>query len=277
MRSGKLFREFPVTGPLRVEIEGEGPDVSLRTHEGPFVRVEMAYGVHGWGHGAEERERALLSNPPLRFYGDLLRVGPEPEGVSLDYKLSLPPEAEVEVAVATGDVAVTGLSKKVRIATGSGDVVLTDIAGEVRVRCGSGDVSLQRVFGALAIRTGSGDIVGKDVKGDVEVETGSGDVALEGVEGELHVVTGSGDVRVAGRVEEETWRIRTGSGDVDLRLLEHFQAAVELRTNSGDIACTLPVKIETHEEGVLRGTVGEAPRARILVQTGSGDIILAQG
>lgn len=275
MRKGRLSREFPVSGPLRVEIEGESADVSLRAHEGPLVRVEMAYRVHGWGHGAEERERALLADPPLRFHGDLLRVGPEPDGVDLDYVLFLPPEAEVEVVVSSGDVAAAGLSKKVRIATGSGDVVLQDIIGEVHVRCGSGDVTFNRVFGALAIHTETGDILGEHVKGDVEVETGSGGVALREMEGELRIRTGSGDVKVIGHLDEGTWRIHSGSGDVHLRLPEDLAAVLHLHTRSGDIHCDFPLTTEAMGEGELRGQVGKASRARILVQTGSGDITLS--
>ncbi|MEN3010914.1 MAG: DUF4097 family beta strand repeat-containing protein, partial [Candidatus Bipolaricaulaceae bacterium] len=137
------------------------------------------------------------------------------------------------------------------------------------------DVRLKRVFGALSLRTGSGDIAGKEVKGDLDVETGSGDIALDGVEGELRLLTGSGDVKVEGELKEGTWQIRTGSGDVHLRLPQGVQAELDLRTDFGDIVCTLPVTAEERREGRLRGRLGEAPRGRILVETGTGDIALA--
>lgn len=276
MRRGKLVREFPGTGPLRVEIVGEASDVSLRAHGEPKVRVELIYEVHGWGGAAEERERALLARPPLIFSNGVLRVGPEPEGISLDYVLLLPPETEVEVEVGSGDVEAFGLSKKFRVSSGSGDILLRDLAGEVRIRAGSGDIQLSRVFGALSFYTGSGDIKGEEMKGDVDLETGSGDVVLAGLEGELRIFTGSGDVQVSGTLAEETWRIRTSSGDVHLLLSEPLRAEIFLRTDFGDIFCDFPLVSEELREGRVSGRIGKMPKARVYVETSAGDIALTK-
>lgn len=276
MRRGHLVREFPGTGPLRVEVVGGASDVSLRAHGEAKARVELSYEVHGWGSAAEEKERAFLAGPPLTFSDGVLRVGPEPEGISLNYALFLPPDAEVEVEVGSGDVTAFGLSKKLRIISGSGDNFLRDLAGEVRIRCGSGDIELTRVFGALSLRTGSGDIQGEEIKGDVDLETGSGDVVLTELEGELRVLTGSGDVRVSGTLAEETWRIRTSSGDVHLAHPEPLEAEIFLRTDFGDIHCDFPVASEGLQEGRVIGQIGKTPKARIHVETSAGDIVLAK-
>lgn len=169
---------------LRVEVLGGASDVLLRTHGERKARVEVRYTIRGWGSLAEAAERKLRENPPVRYVQGMLCVGPEPEGVALDYTLHLPAEAEIEVEVGSGDVAARGFSKRVRIVTGFGDVALAEIAGEVRVRCGSGDIQLNQVFGALSIRTGSGDVQGQGVKGDLDLETGSGDIALSDLEKE---------------------------------------------------------------------------------------------
>lgn len=274
MKRGTILREFMTPEKLRVEIVGGSSDVSLRAHAERKVRMEIAYVVYGWGRGAEAREHELLSDPPLALRDEILRVGPEPEGVALDYTLFLPPEAEVEVEVGSGDVSAHGLAKTLRVTTGSGDVVLREVSGEVRVRCGSGDVELKRVFAALSICTGSGDITAHDIKGDLDLETGSGDVRLTEVQAELRISAGSGDVWVAGGLEEETWKIRTGSGDVDLRLPEGINAELLLRTELGDIACAFPVSAGEIGQNRVIGHVGQSPKARILVETGSGDINL---
>ncbi|MGQ9699696.1 MAG: DUF4097 family beta strand repeat-containing protein [Candidatus Bipolaricaulaceae bacterium] len=276
MRRGRLVREFPGTEPLRVEIVGGASDVSLRAHGEPKVRVELSYEVHGWGRVTEEREQALLARPPLSFSHGVLRAGPEPEGISLDYVLLLPPEAEVEVEVGSGDVEAFGLSRKLRVVSGSGDILLRDLAGEVRIRCGSGDIALSRVFGALSLRTGSGDIEGEEIKGDVDLETGSGDVVLTGLEGNLRVLTGSGDVQVGGTLAEGTWRIRTSSGDVRLVFSEPLEAEIFLRADFGDIACDFPLVSEELREGRLAGRIGKMPKARVSVETSAGDIALTK-
>ncbi|MCS7216797.1 MAG: DUF4097 domain-containing protein [Candidatus Bipolaricaulota bacterium] len=275
MKRGTLAHELGVPKALRVEVVGGASDVVLQAHGEGKARVEMRYTIRGWGSRAEALERELRKSPPVHWQEGVLRVGPEPEGVELDYTLFLPAEAEVEVEVGSGDVTARGFSKRLRIVTGSGDVELMDLTGEVRLRCGSGDVALTRVFGALDLRTGSGDIQGWEVKGYLDVETGSGDVALDGVEGELRILTGSGDVRVEGQCKEETWRIRTSSGDVHLALFKGAQAELDLRTEFGDLTCALPFSAEEWREGRLRGRLGEAPRGRIQVETETGDIALS--
>lgn len=274
MRRGKITRSFPVTGALRVEVVGGSSDVLLRSHDKAEAEVELQYEVHGWGRMAEDVEKSLLASPPLSFSDGILRVGPEPDGVSLDYRLTLPPETEVEVEVGSGDVAAEGLSKSLRLITGSGDVSLRGLSGEVRIRCGNGDIKLSRVFGAVYIRTGSGDIFGKEVKGDLDLETGSGDVALTFVEGEVRILTGSGDVKLKGDLSESTWKIRTSSGDVFLILPEDTEAEVFLRTDFGDIECEFPLDAEEIREGRLHGCIGEKPKGRIYVETATGDIFI---
>ena len=276
MKRGSVVREFPAGEVLRVEVVGGASDIALHAEEGK-ARVEVHYTVHGWGSLAEARERELLANPPVYLLDGTLRVGPElVEGVSLDYVLFLPPEAEVEVEVGSGDVQASGFSKSVRIRTGSGDVDLTRVSGEIHVRCGSGDIRLHQVFGAVFGCTGSGDFDGRELKGHIDVETGSGDVSLRDAEGELRILTGSGDVEVEGMLTEETWRIRTGSGDVHLALAEPLEAEILLRTEFGDIDCEFSLSAEEVREGRLKGRIGEKPKARVWVETAAGDITLAK-
>ena len=275
MKRGSLVREFAAGEILRAEVVGGASDISLHAEEGK-ARVEIHYTIHGWGSLAEMRERELLANPPVRLLDGTLRVGPEPEGVDLDYVLFLPPEAEVEVEVGSGDVQASGFSKSVRIRTGSGDIDLTRVSGEIHVRCGSGDIQLRQVFGAIFACTGSGDLAGRELKGHIDVETGSGDVSFKDAEGEIRILTGSGDVEVEGILAEETWRIRTGSGDVHLALAEPLEAEILLRTEFGDLDCEFALSAEEVREGRLKGRIGEKTKARVWVETGTGDIALTK-
>lgn len=276
MKRGLLRREFEAPEKTRVEVLDGSSDVVLRAHEERKIVVEMSYEVHSWGRSAEERERELLANPPVSLADGVLRVGPAPADIVLDYTLLLPPEAEVEVEVGSGDVSSQGLSKFLRINTGSGDVSLYKISGTTQIRCGRGDIDFAEVFGALFARTGSGDINGQNFKGNLDLETGSGDVKLSEVEGELRILTGSGDVWIQGRLEEETWRIRTGSGDVSLRLPESTNAELRLHTKFGDIECDFSLEAKAMGEGRLVARLGSSPKALIFVETESGDIELTK-
>lgn len=276
MKQGNLVREFPAPEGLRVEIVGSSSDVSLHAHPERKVRVEIAYEVHGWGKVAAELERAFLENPPVKLTNGLLRIGPAPDGVSADYDLWLPNEAEVEVHLGSGDIMASGLSRKLLARAGSGDVILREVSGEVHIRCGSGDIALTKTFGAIFVRTGSGDIRGKEIKGFIDLETGSGDVDLQGVEGELRLVTGSGDVWIEGELKEETWRVLTSSGDVHLKLPQDIEAEISLHTDLGEIDCDFTLSPGEVREGRVVGKLGSSPKARLFVETNTGDIFVAK-
>lgn len=83
-------------------------------------------------------------------------------------------------------------------------------------------------------------------------------------------------MKIEGELKEETWRIFTGSGDVNIELPEGVQAVLDLHTEFGEITCDFPVSTEEEKKGRLRGRLGEVPRARIQVETGTGDISLSR-
>lgn len=272
MRWGTIEKEFSAPPKLRVELTGGSSDVRLCGTAEPKIRVVLHYHIHAWGPLAGALERKLTESPPCELTDDVLRLGPEPEGVSLDYELVLPNESTVEIKLGSGDLSVCEFSGKFSVATSSGDFWGQKITGEFNLRSGSGDIDLSQAFGSIKILTGSGDVDGANVKGKVDAETGSGDIDFVGFLGDLRLVTGSGDVEVEGELDEETWEIRTGSGDVDLILPKDAKMELLLETDSGDVYCDFPC--QKAWEGFFRGTVGVNPKAKIRITTGSGDISL---
>jgi len=49
-----------------------------------------------------------------------------------------------------------------------------------------------------------------------------------------------------------------------------------LQTEFGDIDCEFPLSAEEVQEGRLKGHIGEKPKARIWVETATGDIALTK-
>jgi hypothetical protein len=142
--------------------------------------------------------------------------------------------------------------------TGSGDVIGEDLTG-AEASTGSGDIEILGSTGDLVLDSGSGDILIRDVSGDLDLRTGSGD--LEGI-----------------GVRSAVAFLDTGSGDIDLRLADRPDR-VDLFTGSGDVLLTLPrgsydLKTSTGSGDVsLDGvTVERSSSARVLIDTGSGDI-----
>ncbi|MGC8963680.1 MAG: DUF4097 family beta strand repeat-containing protein [Candidatus Bipolaricaulaceae bacterium] len=274
MRRGKIVREFPAPLGLRLELTGDASDVVLLGTSEPKVQVVIHYRIPAWGTLAEEWEKALSRRPPLEFKDNVLRIGPEPEGIELDYEIILPNESAVEIRLGSGDISVQNFSGKLSVTTGSGDFWAQKLSGEFRLQTGSGDINLSQAFGAFTLRTGSGDVDGEEVKGSMDLETGSGDIELADFLGDLRLRTGSGDVEVKGEILEETWEIRTGSGDVFLALPKDSEMEVVLRSEFGDIACDFPLQAQGFCEGLVQGRVGASPKAKIHVVAEAGDIVL---
>ena len=112
---------------------------------------------------------------------------------------------------------------------------------DVTVVTGSGDIAVGGSLGGVALKAGSGDIRTTNLAADqVTAEDGSGDVDLE-------LATAPPTVGV-----------RTGSGDVSVRLPPNTHYAVDSATGSGDTK--------------VRVTDDPASTSRLRIRSGSGDV-----
>ena len=209
-----------------------------------------------------------------------------------------------EVNTGKGDVSTSASSSDLSIRTGMGDVSVRDGRGAMLVETGKGDVSISKLSGGLQVRTGSGDVSVCDWQatvatngsrhairsgsGDVsvshaqapslEVHTGRGDCAFDQIAiTDLRVHSGSGDVALDGDPVTGKWNVRTGKGDLSVRIPAQA-ARIEAATRHGDISSDLPqVKAARPGPASQRGgrsisVMGDEPRAEILLETGHGDI-----
>src|SRR2546426_674500 len=107
------------------------------------------------------------------------------------------------------------------------------------------------------------------------VHTGSGNITLNGVNGALHAEAGSGDITVGG-MEAGAWEVRTGSGNVGLRLPSQAAFDLDLSTSSGTIVVDEPVtttvqgRVQESRRSISGKVRGGGPM--IQVHTGSGNI-----
>lgn len=129
-----------------------------------------------------------------------------------------------------------------------------------------------RALQAVTIN-GSGDLAVEQFKADslnLSI-VGSGDVHFGLVElKDLAVsISGSGDVRVAGRAEQQSWRV-SGSGDVDARSLGGRSARVELH-GSGDVDLGVTEQLDVKLSGSGDLSYAGRPQLRQSV-SGSGEV-----
>jgi hypothetical protein len=198
-----------------------------------------------------------------------------PSGVSVDFKVTVPPQTALTVHVASADARVTGIAGGVVVQSASGDVSVADGPGPVTVSTASGDI---RVTGARA-RTeadaSSGDIYLSDIAGTVTVSTSSGDISLsQAATQQLDASSASGDICLTLTDPfSGLGKAHSLSGDLTVALPPGSDCRVTATTVSGTISSSLDLGQRLHERRTMSGLLG-AGRGSLDMGTTSGDITL---
>ena len=145
----------------------------------------------------------------------------------------------------------------------------------------------------LNVRTDDGNIRVDSVRGNLQLETGDGDVRLHDVEGLLHADTHDGNVDVRGRFEllnlhtgdgnidaevsaasapQPGWMLRTGDGNVRLRLPDTLGMDLDARSGDGKVRVDFPMTTSSAaQENSVRAKINGGGIS-IELRTGDGDI-----
>jgi DUF4097 and DUF4098 domain-containing protein YvlB len=216
--------------------------------------------------------------------------------VSVDYTVSVPASASVDLHSISGTIKVSGVHGSLRSETISGNVVVTDAANLEAAKTVSGDVSLTGITtdGDLTASSISGNVRAKGLKArGIDLGIISGDISVSDVTCErLGVKSVSGSVEYAGGITRGgRYEINAHSGTVRLALAN--PAGFELNANSfsGSIRSELPLTIggdaarrdggnprgrrDSVNNHSMRATFGDGS-ATLVVRTFSGDIIISK-
>jgi DUF4097 and DUF4098 domain-containing protein YvlB len=233
-------------------------------------------------------------------------------GLSVDVHVSVPPDLGVEIVSASGDVelasvrgaaVITAASGDVeavgvgdlKIDVASGDMTVSDVAGEAVLSSASGRIDANGIKGSASVRSASGEVVLSQIGGDLAVESASGDVEVEGVRaveysgtsgsarfgavrGAVAATAASGDIDVYAVPEAPAnYEMRTSSGRVMLQFDRTLKRgfALKVRTTSGDISMTLPIKVSKVGRHYLMGVVREGA-STVILETASGDVDVSE-
>jgi DUF4097 and DUF4098 domain-containing protein YvlB len=217
--------------------------------------------------------------------------------VSVDYTVTVPASASLDVHSVSGSLKVTGVRGSVRAETVSGHVTTTDTPRLEHAKSVSGNVSLTGAAadGDLSAGSVSGNVTARGLKArGLDLGSVSGDVTLGDVTCDrLSIKSVSGSVEYAGAiVRNGRYEINSHSGTV--RLLLANPSGFELTANSfsGSIRSDLPLTIggdsarrdrdsnrgrrrDVNSDHNMRATFGDGS-ATLTVRTFSGDIIIAK-
>jgi DUF4097 and DUF4098 domain-containing protein YvlB len=244
--SDQWSKTFTVTGTPRLTVKAGDAHIHVSTVEGNSIEARVTTENVKIGDGVRIYDRQngddieLEVRFPIRWFQ--INFGRK----RVDVELRVPPRTNLDLNTGDGNVDLRGVGGEVTLHTGDGRVVIAEVAGTVRATTGDGPVRIRDARGDLTIKTGDGGVEAEGVDGALRVETGDGRVRLGGRFDVLDVKTGDGGVEVsalAGSKLAADWSVRTGDGDVTLRVPGDLAADVEVNTGDGQIDLGVPVTI----------------------------------
>jgi len=259
--SDTFQRTLSLSGPADVYVStGSG---SIRVSPGSDNEVHIVGHVHAsWSAFGDVNAHVsrIVENPPIVQTGNAVHIGESNDrslfnNISIDYEISVPTSAAVNVHSGSGDVEINHVGRFLAASSGSGSVRAHGIHGPADLQTGSGDIELQA-----------------DGVGDIKAKTGSGSIRINGLNGALYAKTGSGDIEAGGKLQGEG-NLSSGSGSVRLHLTPDAHFNLEASTGSGDIRIHFPGAPQQSDSSRHHLTApinGGGPALE--VRTGSGDI-----
>ena len=198
------------------------------------------------------------------------------QNISVDFEITVPAGAQVDLYTTGGNVGVADLDGKVKVET---------MGGNVRVDGGSGRIDVQTMGGNINIHNANGEVDAHTMGGNIDISGGSdrvdaktmgGNIDVRDANGLIRLDTNGGDVDYQGHPEGNC-RFETGGGNVKLRLPADINVEVELRTPASCDTCNIEVDFDIDGRASQRrvnGTIGSGDEGEIYAKTNGGDIDL---
>jgi|CZKI01.1.fsa_nt_gi hypothetical protein len=198
--------------------------------------------------------------------------------VQVDFVVTVPRRASVDLKTSGGDIFVGDLDGAVRARTSGGEIDLGKIGADIDASTSGGDVRLAEGGGAVRLSTSGGNISAGRVAGPADLRTSGGDVKIDAVENTVSAHSSGGDVRAvfAGPLKGDCL-LSTSGGEVRATVGERVGFRLDAATSGGDVnAAGITITIERGGMGksTLSGSVnGGGPVLKL--RTSGGDIVVA--
>jgi DUF4097 and DUF4098 domain-containing protein YvlB len=244
----------------------------------------------------KERMDEMLADPGLEQKGDTIRVGKRlsnMRNLSINYKIEVPHDTEVNVTVASGSqtirnvrgpvtaqgasgsIKVEGVERDAQLTTVSGSVDASDVGDDVHATSASGKVTINNAKGDVRANSLSGSVNVAKPGGRVEADSASGSIEIQGAKYDVKAHNVSGGIDVHGDPGEHGyWDLKTASGGVHVFVPASANFRLAAEAISGEIKTDVPIVIEEQGKHSLHAHVGTAG-GRVEVHTVSGEIHLS--
>jgi DUF4097 and DUF4098 domain-containing protein YvlB len=297
----RFSRKVRIGRDGRVSISNISGDIVVTGGSGDEVSIEAVKRTRGDRSELARveiivEERAGRVDVRAEHDRDRSDRGRRGDSASVDFTVTVPASAALDVHSVSGSLKVTGVRGAVRAETVSGNVTTTDTPNLEHAKSVSGDVSLTGVAadGDLSAGSVSGNIIAKGLKArGLDLGSVSGDVTLTDVTCErLTIKSVSGTVEYAGAIARNgRYEINSHSGSVRLVLSNPSGFELNASSFSGSIRSDLPLTIggdtgrdrgadrgrrrEGNNSHNMRATFGDGS-ATLSIRTFSGDIVISK-
>jgi putative adhesin len=287
----RFSRKVKIGRDGRVSVGNISGDITVTAGSGDEVSIDAVKRTRG-----DQRElgmvRIVVDERPGRVdvrteYGSDRGFRNNNNRVSVDYAVTVPSGASVELKSVSGSVKVTGVRGAVRAESVSGNVTTTDTPKVEAARSISGNVTLSGIAidGDLSAGTVSGTVTAKGVKAHaLELGSVSGDMVVTDVTCDrLNAKSVSGGFEYTGAITRGgVYDVNLHSGTVRFVLNNPSGFELSASTFSGSIRSDLPLTIGGDRDararrGVssrsMRATFGDGS-ATLTLRTFSGNIVI---
>jgi DUF4097 and DUF4098 domain-containing protein YvlB len=115
---------------------------------------------------------------------------------------------------------------------------------DIDVQSRNGSIMVKDAQSKLTLHTESGNIAALAIRGTLDIESGHGDLQVDGTVTAVILRTRTGNVAAQidpGSIMNSNWVLRTGDGNVDLRLPEDFSTDLDVNSGDGNVRLDFPM------------------------------------
>jgi DUF4097 and DUF4098 domain-containing protein YvlB len=283
----RFSRKVKIGRDGRVSVGNIAGDITVTGGSGDEVSIEAIKRTRA-DRSELSRVQIIVDDRPGRVDIRTEHSG-QNDHVSVDYTITVPTSAAIELHSVSGSLKVSDVQGAVRMETISGTVTSSTSPHVELAKSVSGDVDLtgMSVEGDLSASSISGRVRARGVKArSLQLGTISGDLAVSDVVCErLDAKSVSGNLELSGALTRTgRYNVTSHSGTIRLNLSGNTGFELSASTFSGSVHTDVPLTIGGDSDRnrrrfvgnrSMRGTYGDGS-AMLTVRTFSGDIVISR-
>jgi hypothetical protein len=277
-----------LTGPATVH--AQETDTTLAARPDARIQIQNFAGsvtVRAWNRNAIRIVAGPRRRDEVRIRGNdatisISTVNRSGVPAPLDYVISVPAGASLDVGGTYTDITITGAGASVRANTVQGAVSLRGGDGVISVKSVQGSVTVEDARGRIEANSVNRGVVVRNVSGDIATETVNGSILLDSIQSsDVEAVTVNGRVSYQGTIRDGgRYRFGSHNGAIIVSIPERANATIAAMTYEGTFSSRFAVPgggagIPARTRRPVTFALGTGS-ARVETESFQGNIVLAR-